>query len=680
MLDAPPHQTPSDPADSPEDLTPLAAAAREAIGCDAAIITARPRGGDRFAVVSASGIGWERARELHQVLAKVGAEFADGQLCAIDDLLEDPRTATLADWDDQGFRSLLSAPLQRDGETIGALHLLHAHPLDPDREAKRVATALARHTALAVGFKRLRRRTARLSRDLETLTALDELVLTWRNWHEMDKALIERLASMTGAETGGIMVLDEERELLMMMPGAFGVSEKVVASCQVSLHDPRSNSARVFATGKPYMSNHATGDPAILQEWVDLLHVNRLLSLPLTLGGKRIGVVHLANKPSRFTPSDLERARMVAPRVATVVELARAMFRLRRQQRLEELLSSMAVGVASGRSMEELLSVAFNELCVILEASFAALVPPGRPPLIWRRERKDPAVERAVFGAAEREEGSGELLGAAVPGDPGFSALQAPIRLSGKRIATLVAVRRRAEIFAEDERNALSRLANLAALAWAAEGYQQQRAELARLRERQRIADDLHDHVAQILFAAQINLESLLERPGLTGGVGEGIAHARGLLLKGDTAIREVIHQLSRPHRADLAHRLALLVEGLEEEFGIRIHLDVPEGVASVAKGMRKVLADAMVKVAQEATVNAAKHARPCAVTVRLRITRGGRLLLSVVDDGIGLSEPSRKNRHGLASVRRTLREHGGLLRVEAGPCGGTKVTASVPL
>lgn len=670
----------ADEADAPDDLTALAASARQIAGCDAVIITARPPGEHRLAVISVSGIVWELARELHYAFVGLGADFAEGELAVIDDLAADVRTASLADWDEHGFRSLLSAPLEWEGERIGALHLLHAQPLGGEREMRDRITAFARHTALAVGFRRLRRRTARLSRDLESLTALDELVLSSQNWGEMDRALTESLAAITGAATGGIMIFDPDRELLQMMPGAFGVNEDVVASCQISVQDPRSNSARVINTGRPYMSNHAMNDPAILQEWVDLLRVDRLMSLPLTLASRRIGVLHLANKPSPFTPSDLERASLLAPRVATVVELARTMFRLRRQRQLEELLSKVAVGIASGKSMESLLAQAFDDLCAIIEATLVALVPAGRPPLVWRRERRESGVEKEVFAAADQQELAGGTLRPPVPGDPGFAAFYVPVDLASKRIATLCALRRRAEPFADEEQNALSRLASLAALAWAAEGYQQQRAELARLRERQRIADDLHDHVAQILFAAQINLESLLERPGVDGGVGAGITQARSLLVRGDTAIREVIHQLSRPHRADLGHRLALLVEGLEEEFGIRIHLELPEAVASAAKGMRKVIADAMVKVAQEAIVNAAKHAEPRAVTVRLQITRAGRLLLAVVDDGIGFCEPKRKHGHGLASVRRTLREHGGMLRVQAGPYGGTKVIASVPL
>jgi signal transduction histidine kinase len=434
-------------------------------------------------------------------------------------------------------------------------------------------------------------------------------------------------------------------------------------------------------TGRPYMSNHAAGDPGILQGYVEVLHVNRLMSVPLLMAGKPIGVLHLANKPTPFTSDDLAKAEALAPRIATAVELGRTVFELRRQRRLEGILSDIAVGIASGRSMQDLLARPFEELCEVIEACMVALTPRGLPPVVWRRGRRAHRLESALIDEARS---FGPARSYAVQpsgaGDPGCAGALVPVTLSGKRIATLAAMRRRGEPFAADEHDALSRIANLAALAWATERYQQQRAELARLRERQRIADDLHDTVAQMLFAARLSLESVLETDGVEGRTRDSIEHTRALLLKGDSAIRTVIHELSRPARADLAHRLALLVGALEEEFRLRIHLEIPDGVATAAKTMRRPLADTMVKVAQEAIINAAKHAGPCRVGVTMAITRSGRLQLVVVDDGVGATHARSGQRHGLASLRRTLRDHGGLLRVSSGRYGGIKVSASVPL
>jgi signal transduction histidine kinase len=663
------------------DLKRLVGSARQAIGTDAMIISGRSQGRERFSVIAANGPQWGQAGQVHAALANVNSMLAGGEIVEIRDLAADPATSRRVDWSHHGFASLLSAPLELDGEVIGTMHALQRSRGDGKDDRRSLVEGLARHMALAVGHKLLRRRTARMAETLEAMSSLDRLVLSIRNFEEMDAALSARVAPLVGARTSGLMVWDERRGVLQMMPGSFDADDAATASCRLSTSDRRSNSARVFATGTPYMSNHASGDPAILQDYVDLFHVERLISLPLQMGGSPIGVLHLANKPSPFTAEDLDKAEALAGRVATAVELFRTVFELRRQQRLEGILSRVALGIVAGKSMSDLLPPEFEELGTAVEAKVVALTQPERRPILWQSGRRRRELERQLTdGAGAEASPRTELVEPRFAGDPGHAIVRIPVRLSGKRVAELCALRARGVPFASDEVDALSRLANLAALAWAAEKYQHQRAELARLRERQRIADDLHDHVAQILFAAQLNLDEVLERPGIDEAAGTTVARARGLLLRGDSAIREVIHELSRPHRADLAHRLALLVQNLEDEFEVGVHLDIPEGVATAAKTLRRAYADALVKVACESIVNAAKHAGPCKAVVQLRINRRGRLVLSVMDDGLGMSPSAEANGHGLKSLRRTLREHGGMLRVSSGRFGGTKVTASIPL
>jgi len=663
-------------------LTPVARRAKEAMAADAVIVSARNIGSTRFGPVSADGLSWEQAEEVHKGLGKVNAALRRGELVEIPDLGSNPRTADGVDWGSYSFQSVLSVPLVWEDNVLGGIHALDPGIVTGSDEAANLMHGLARHAAVVVANTRLTHKAARLSHELESMLALDEVVLSARSIEEMDKALTAKAAPLTGAVTGGIMVWDEERELLRMLPGAFGVSGDDAVSCQVRADHPTSNSARVFATGKSYMSNDARGDPAILQDYVDLFHVERILTIPLSLGRRRIGVLHLANKPTPFTQEDLQKAERIAPRIATVVELGRAVFRLRRQQRLTAALVNMAVGTASGGTIEDLLPRVLAEVGEITEMNALALVFPEGRPIAWHSGATR-SIDPALLAKAKRLKVAGEEdVPPRAAGDPGHSAFHTPVHLEGAHIATLVAVRNRAEPFGDPEREGFVRLANLTALAWATETNRRQRAELARLRERQRIADDLHDTVAQILFAAQVNLESVLETDQLPAPAAKTISHARALLLRGDTEIRDVIHELSRPIRADLSHRLTLLVEELEEELDLGIHLKISDQAATAAANVRKPVADAMIRTAQEAIVNAGKHAAPNTVNVRLVVSRGGRLLLTITDDGIGIGNGNggRSNGHGLSSVRRVMREHGGLVRVGSGRYGGTKVSASIPV
>jgi signal transduction histidine kinase len=268
-------------------------------------------------------------------------------------------------------------------------------------------------------------------------------------------------------------------------------------------------------------------------------------------------------------------------------------------------------------------------------------------------------------------------------GEPGWSALHAPVESGGERTATLSVLRRTGEPFTADEENVVTRLGRLVGLAWTSERYQHQLAEIALLHERERIADELHDRVVQILFAAQLGIDSLLD-DGAGAPPKERLLEIRRLLSGGDTAIREVIHRISTGSDDDLERRLARVAESVGEEFGVSVRVELrslPE--------VRRQVADAAVKVAREGIVNAAKHAGPCRITLAAESTGqpisestggsgGATLVVTVADDGLGLGGATPvTGGYGLGSLRRAVAEAGGELSVATAQDGlGVRIRA----
>ncbi len=659
-------------------LSSLASSSRTALSADAVVIATRHTNGSSPDLI-ADGLNQWQAAEVLRALSPLRPVLDEGKGVIVPALAADPRLAGRLDWSARGYRTLVSTQLVWEDKVVGEMHILNPDPERISEEGSSLA-AVSKQVALAIDYAHLRQETTRLSGEIESVMALDEVVLKVDSIDEMGHLLTERLAAILGAATGGIMVYDEEREVLQTLPGAFGVSDDAAVSYRIKTDHPHSNSARVFMSGGPSVSNEAEGDPGIMQDYRNLFHVERLLSLPLWLGGTKLGVLHLANKPTPFTAYDIYRAQMFAPRIATVVELGTGMLRLRRVQRATEVLVDLAFGITVGKDVTDLITASLERLGDVIESSILAVVPPSGTPIVWKRPGVSAElVDRLVDEAEQRSAIQPGLSEPREAGDPGHATLYVPVRLSGTPIATLATLRRRAEPFISYESDALRRMADLIAVGWATESYQRQRAEVATLRERQRIADDLHDTVAQLIFAAHLSLDSALESDGLESEAAANIVRARGLLLKGDAAIRDVIHQLSRPIRGGLSQRLALMVDSLEEEFRLGIRLEVPPAVGEAAKNLRRPAIDALVKTAREAAVNAFKHASPCSVTVRLSISSRGRLVLSVTDDGPGRDGRGTGRGHGLDSVRRSLRDCGGMVRVSGGS-GGTKVIASLPL
>jgi signal transduction histidine kinase len=88
-----------------------------------------------------------------------------------------------------------------------------------------------------------------------------------------------------------------------------------------------------------------------------------------------------------------------------------------------------------------------------------------------------------------------------------------------------------------------------------------------------------------------------------------------------------------------------------------------------------------LVQVLREALANAVRHARPTQVTIAGRV-EGGRLVLSVADDGVGFdtSAGSSEEHHGLRNMANRARLLDGHLAIESAPGQGTTITVVVPL
>lgn len=578
-----------------------------------------------------------------------------------------------------GERRVLATALCLDsGEHIGYLYVVYGTDTPLTADLDMLVRAFGRHIGFAVNRGATRRRdepTRTAAPRWENLERLPESV------HGITGLIADFVRPLTGATAVGITVWDEERCILQALPGAFGANDvALVASVTGPATNMLSTGTRVFTTGQPYLSNHASGDPGILQPYVEMFRIRRILSVPLDAGNRRIGVLHLINKPTDFTSDDIAAVESVSPQIAITVDLARLVVQMTARQRLEKVLTGAAVSIASAQSVAECLVPAFDELASVTGASVVALFPREAPPLIRRIGPSDPDLERRL--AQDAGELGSRTSGAFPhrPGDPGWAALHAPVEVYGERTATLSVLRRTGEPFLAAEQDVVARLASLVALAWATERYQHQLAEIARLRERERIADELHDRVAQILYAAQLGIDTVLET-ATSKPETERMVEVRELLIKGDTAIRDVIHQLTAgASTATLGRRVRLEVESVEDEFGVAVHVELPtDDELSVVP---RPIAEALVKFAREGTVNAAKHAGPCRIALDVQLTED-EIVMSILDDGLGprRGPPGHRPGYGLASLHRQVEDMGGTLAVGAGHGGfGTRLVATLPL
>jgi len=240
-------------------------------------------------------------------------------------------------------------------------------------------------------------------------------------------------------------------------------------------------------------------------------------------------------------------------------------------------------------------------------------------------------------------------------------------------MGTVAAVRAEDEPFGRREFMALQRVANLAGLMWSKDAYWGQRVLVAKMEERERLANDLHDDVAQLLFAAQMTLEPAVHGPDHASP--ESVRRARELVTSAEEVIRRLINERTDAEEPQLVTGLAKIARQLECDYGIPINLKLPHNdqLTRVAPDA----ASALIRVAREALVNAAKHANPSRVDLLIDTRGEDNLTMIITDDGAGMADRNPRQGYGLKSMHRSLARHGGDLDVSFTP-NGTTVTATI--
>lgn len=193
----------------------------------------------------------------------------------------------------------------------------------------------------------------------------------------------------------------------------------------------------------------------------------------------------------------------------------------------------------------------------------------------------------------------------------------------------------------------------------------------ALVRERRRIAADVHDLIMQDLAFALASARLLADGETTAG-------HAGAVVAAGERALagaRRLVDALVDEEREPVVEALRASVSAAARDTPLSFHASgTPVGV----EPDRPTL-DALVHIGREAVTNAVKHAAPGHVEVVLERAEEWQLL--VRDDGRGFdaSAAAAGAGFGLRSMSGQARALGGSLRVSSAPGAGTTVQASLP-
>jgi two-component system, NarL family, sensor kinase len=231
--------------------------------------------------------------------------------------------------------------------------------------------------------------------------------------------------------------------------------------------------------------------------------------------------------------------------------------------------------------------------------------------------------------------------------------------------------------------------------------------QLARVAERERIAREIHDTLAQGLTAIGLDIEGALrhidaEPEGARSRLERALRTTRQSLEEARRSVLDLRAEL--PGGRSLPDALMALSRDFTSDTGVPVKVDIhalkpvsltpadgqnnaiepsmPGGSAPGTETVEIALSPhveaELFKVVQEALTNIRKHAHATQVEVKIQRARD-RTTLSVQDNGAGfMLGASDDGRHGLLGMRERVRLLGGRLRIRSRLGRGTRITVTI--
>jgi PAS domain S-box-containing protein len=257
--------------------------------------------------------------------------------------------------------------------------------------------------------------------------------------------------------------------------------------------------------------------------------------------------------------------------------------------------------------------------------------------------------------------------------------LIAPMLLAGE-LAGIIGIRfHGTRVFNPEEIDLTKALAHQAMLAIQLMRLSQESRRAAVVAERNRLARDIHDTLAQGFTGVIVQLEAAedAQTRQLSKEACAHIARARDLARDSLHEARRSIQAL-RPQaleRQPLCEALAELIEKMTAGTSLQGKFSVQ----GEPKGLQPEGEETLLRIAQEVLTNALRHANARHFDV-ITAFDAARVHLELRDDGRGFDPSAQQDGYGLLGIRERVMNLGGELRVESRLDAGTVVRVSLSL
>ena len=597
--------------------------------------------------------------------------------------------------DGRAAASIFVAPIVWKEQLVGALVALRTSGGFDERdgaEVERLADLVGLELAEATALRRAQTQQLELETRLRAQARIAELA---RATHDPDQLLEQataQLAELFGADGVSIMLTDDAGRLSVR--SSLGLSE-------VAKKDTKrvgeGISGYVAQTGKPLLlsgqvrdQRFSGNDPTIGESIVAPMRAD-----DRTSGG--VNIKHTATSRDRFGPASLESLQQVAGDIAASYVAAEAMQRTEQDRKQALVLYELSRLATMGNDPQQDLDTAAAMIGDMLDSAVVGVwgietngglrlragrgYPDPRPSVIplvgigaaMTNALRQQGVDTATYPAGDARRPDWAPLRAA-------EFVVAPIGSHGNHLGALVLGRTRPFAQAEVDFSPVLGEYLSGQMQKTAAGDTQ---EMVAANERRKIAQEIHDGIAQELTGVVLTLEACqraIERDPstLAASLAKASREARATLAE----VRQYMSALRAKEGGEinLPSTVARLVDDVRRQTGLRVEMEE----LGAERELEPPLERAVMRIVGESLRNVAQHAH--ANTAKLRLSYGATDISIVVeDDGVGFDPDSTiataadSGHFGLAGMRERAESIGGTLTVLSQPGRGSVITATLP-
>lgn len=362
-------------------------------------------------------------------------------------------------------------------------------------------------------------------------------------------------------------------------------------------------------------------------------------------------------------------------------------------------VNSIAAAVSQSFDLEEILDVTLQRSQEALVAQGGGIVLFGRSggepstqlsrglPEEFMRNIAQSRLDAVLSGRLDSFGETAVRASSAAGGTSGAAprwVLTAPLKAKGQVVGAICMARSTGEGFGTEDGRLLTAIGHQVAIAVENARLFAQVQNLATMEERERLAREMHDGLAQVLgflgIKARVAQQQLAS--GRVSQVEKDLTQIQEIVQDAYADVRQSI--LSLRTAGELEKGLLKAIEESAADFAEQNSVTVDVALAGEGEVCFPPEAEVqLVRIVQESLANVRKHSRASKVWIRLTRSEG-EAVLSIEDDGVGfdLSEAALRKRHsfGLATMRERAESIGARLDVTSVPGEGTRVQVRFPL